>query len=144
MRISDWSSDVCSSDLVICWMAAHSTGGYMRKFLFGLCAMTLVMSSAQAAAETLNNQMVIDLTKAGLGDEAIVAKIEETASNFDLSTTQMIDLNAKGISGAVIAAMIRSSNGANEPEDRRVGKECVSTCRSRWSPYHEKKKNRKT
>src|SRR3546814_18321968 len=26
-------------------------------------------------------------------------------------------------------------------EERRVGKECVSTCRSRWSPYHYKKKN---
>src|SRR3546814_15888251 len=26
------------------------------------------------------------------------------------------------------------------PEERRVGKECVSTCRSRWSPYHYKKK----
>src|SRR3546814_12926146 len=25
-------------------------------------------------------------------------------------------------------------------EERRVGTECVSTCRSRWSPYHEKKK----
>src|SRR3546814_15917243 len=28
-------------------------------------------------------------------------------------------------------------------EERRVGKECVSTCRSRWSPSHKKKKNRK-
>src|SRR3546814_17776700 len=27
-------------------------------------------------------------------------------------------------------------------EERRVGKECVSTCRSRWSPYHSKKNNR--
>src|SRR3546814_17205249 len=27
-------------------------------------------------------------------------------------------------------------------EERRVGKECVSTCRSRWWPYHEKKKRR--
>src|SRR3546814_15065388 len=27
-------------------------------------------------------------------------------------------------------------------EDRRVGKACVSTCRSRWSPYHKKKKKR--
>src|SRR3546814_3911120 len=27
-------------------------------------------------------------------------------------------------------------------EERRVGKECVSTCRSRWSPYHQKKKNK--
>src|SRR3546814_14486841 len=26
-------------------------------------------------------------------------------------------------------------------EERRVGKECVSTCRYRWSPYHSKKKN---
>src|SRR3546814_16708027 len=28
-------------------------------------------------------------------------------------------------------------------EERRVGKECVSTCRSRWSPYHYKKKTQK-
>src|SRR3546814_15582558 len=28
-------------------------------------------------------------------------------------------------------------------EERRVGQECVSTCRSRWSPYHEKKKKHK-
>src|SRR3546814_13768781 len=32
---------------------------------------------------------------------------------------------------------------ADRSEERRVGKECVSTCRSRWSPYHEKKKQRK-
>src|SRR3546814_13425855 len=30
--------------------------------------------------------------------------------------------------------------GAIRSEERRVGKECVSTCRSRWSPYHYKKK----
>src|SRR3546814_2708010 len=27
-------------------------------------------------------------------------------------------------------------NGNGRSEERRVGKECVSTCRSRWSPYH--------
>src|SRR3546814_13191430 len=34
-------------------------------------------------------------------------------------------------------------DGVDQPrsEERRVGKECVSTCRSRWSPYHYKKKN---
>src|SRR3546814_17411919 len=31
--------------------------------------------------------------------------------------------------------------GKRRSEERRVGKECVSTCRSRWSPYHYKKKN---
>src|SRR3546814_1651671 len=33
------------------------------------------------------------------------------------------------VDGGVPPAMLRS-------EERRVGKECVSTCRSRWSPYH--------
>src|SRR3546814_19679801 len=27
-------------------------------------------------------------------------------------------------------------DGSSRSEERRVGKECVSTCRSRWSPYH--------
>src|SRR3546814_13681214 len=31
---------------------------------------------------------------------------------------------------------ITESNGSSRSEERRVGKECVSTCRSRWSPYH--------
>src|SRR3546814_15247350 len=30
---------------------------------------------------------------------------------------------------------------ARRSEERRVGKECVSTCRSRWSPYHQNKNN---
>src|SRR3546814_10211752 len=29
-----------------------------------------------------------------------------------------------------------SAVGSGRSEERRVGKECVSTCRSRWSPYH--------
>src|SRR3546814_14282818 len=31
---------------------------------------------------------------------------------------------------------IRSFQRDSRSEERRVGKECVSTCRSRWSPYH--------
>src|SRR6056297_3933586 len=31
--------------------------------------------------------------------------------------------------------------GVTRSEERRVGKECVSTCRSRWAPHHAKKKN---
>src|SRR3546814_15881116 len=34
----------------------------------------------------------------------------------------------------------RRTRKAVRSEERRVGKECVSTCRSRWSPYHYKKK----
>src|SRR3546814_4382431 len=65
MRISDWSSDVCSSDLLDAWLEADSRhlGAYVR---------------AQAL---------------------------------------WLDIDRRS-------------------EERRVGKECVSTCRSRWSPYH--------
>src|SRR3546814_13678165 len=34
------------------------------------------------------------------------------------------------------AASVRLVVDAFRSEERRVGKECVSTCRSRWSPYH--------
>src|SRR3546814_13756997 len=39
---------------------------------------------------------------------------------------------------AVLAGADR--HALDRSEERRVGKECVSTCRSRWSPYHYKKK----
>src|SRR3546814_8133122 len=34
------------------------------------------------------------------------------------------------------AATVAVGCQARRSEERRVGKECVSTCRSRWSPYH--------
>src|SRR3546814_8797170 len=38
--------------------------------------------------------------------------------------------------GAIARTATNFRNGATRSEERRVGKECVSTCRSRWSPYH--------
>src|SRR3546814_15606235 len=38
---------------------------------------------------------------------------------------------------------VPQSDGSWRSEERRVGKECVSTCRSRWGPYHKKKKKKK-
>src|SRR3546814_19361330 len=38
------------------------------------------------------------------------------------------------------ACFSATSAFSRRSEERRVGKECVSTCRSRWSPYHSKKK----
>src|SRR3546814_15501844 len=40
-----------------------------------------------------------------------------------------------------LARALRAAVEIDRSEERRVGKECVSTCRSRWSPYHEKKKS---
>src|SRR3546814_8284837 len=41
--------------------------------------------------------------------------------------------------GPDIALVAGAADELRRSEERRVGKECVSTCRSRWSPYHEKK-----
>src|SRR3546814_14875494 len=42
------------------------------------------------------------------------------------------------------AGLDRNLQYLSRSEERRVGKECVSTCRSRWAPYHSKKKHNKT
>src|SRR3546814_8824240 len=47
-----------------------------------------------------------------------------------------------GLIGVVIASLVNLFIGRSE--ERRVGKGCVSTCRSRWSPYHEKTKKTKS
>src|SRR3546814_11489635 len=39
----------------------------------------------------------------------------------------------------LLTARVGVGAGEARSEERRVGKECVSTCRSRWSPYHSKK-----
>src|SRR3546814_11218268 len=48
-------------------------------------------------------------------------------------------------SGAELRGVVTFHGGlstTSRSEERRVGKECVSTCRSRWSPYHSKKNAR--
>lgn len=65
-------------------------------------------------AETLTNDIVVALTAAGLGDEAIIAKIRSSEVAFDLTAEKMILLRQRGVSGPVIAAMLAAS-GAESP-----------------------------
>src|SRR3546814_14855569 len=60
-------------------------------------------------------------------------QIEHHENPHQPISAQISRLVHAGSSGSVICASARSEVG-------RVGKECVSTCRSRWSPDHEKKK----
>src|SRR3546814_1991409 len=45
-------------------------------------------------------------------------------------------LAVRGIGARLRTQALQSPRGQPRSEERRVGKECVSTCRSRWSPYH--------
>lgn len=73
----------------------------------------LLIAATAANAETLNNEAVVSLVKAGLGDEVVIAKIKSSAVQFDLSTAQIIALKGRGVSGPVIAAMIDTSQAGS-------------------------------
>ena len=77
-----------------------------------LVAASLLAISTAAPAETLNNEVIVTLSHAGLGDEAIIAKIKASGANYDLSTDQIIALKNRGVSGPVIAAMLAAANPA--------------------------------
>ncbi len=75
-----------------------------------LGALALGLAGA-AGAETLGNQDVIALHAAGISDEVILAKIRATTGAYDTSTAQLIALKGKGVSAAVMPAMIGAPAG---------------------------------
>src|SRR3546814_12327062 len=105
MRISDWSSDVCSSDLhpfdVPKRWSMHRFLGY------------------------------------DIGCGKVFSKLLDGLLVFWL----MVLLKPVCFMAIYAELALRAATHLVRSEERRVGKECVSTCRSRWSPYHYKKKN---
>src|SRR3546814_11350341 len=95
MRISDCSSDVCSSDLYE-WAAAQVEA---------------------------------------MGGEAARLRPRLVIATFKQWTARELDLRREAASASELAEILQAELRS---EERRVGKECVSTCRSRWSPYHYK------
>lgn len=75
-------------------------------------AVLLACASTSAIAETLDNDTIIALIGAGLGQETIVAKIRNSPGSYDLSTDKLIGLKQKGVSDAIIAAMLDASTKA--------------------------------
>jgi hypothetical protein len=74
------------------------------RLLLGVAAM---LAAVQATAETLDNQTVIALAKAKVGDEALVAKIDTLPCGYDVSINELAKLREAGVSSRVLAAMIR-------------------------------------
>src|SRR3546814_13921025 len=96
MRISDWSSDVCSSDLLFV-MSEHWQGRHDP------------------------DRIVVD--------HAAVAQISQAYAG-QFGAPPSADVLRRLIARHVEEEMLYRERS----EERRVGKECVSTCRSRWSP----------
>src|SRR3546814_20216239 len=119
MRISDWSSDVCSSDLgpVTNATAAPAWARTLRRFN------DWWLTDIGGGPRVLKFAWVINTQKAGtflfLG-----ALMFFYASRTPTATSL----------AAWIYLAMNGSYGFVRSEERRVGKECVSTCRSRGSP----------
>src|SRR3546814_9892139 len=101
MRISDWSSDVCSSDRAGQAIEEDIDGNAARR---------------QPARELIAFLVDHDIAIAASGRED--------------------DRRAIGFGGAEDVEPRARDALEHRSEARRVGKECVSTCRYRWSPYH--------
>src|SRR3546814_13410406 len=98
MRISDWSSDVCSSDL-----------------------------RASEERRTLKESLLLVWRKYHLKEF------------WELKSVLLY----KSYTNPRVSNSAWSLSSISRSEERRVGKECVSTCRSRWSPDHERRKKKK-
>src|SRR3546814_11879020 len=103
MRISDWSSDVCSSDLPV---------------------------RTQRREEYLE---IFAARQRAVGDDrylAVHAPVDDEGAPGD--ARRILDEGAD--IGVADVERILGQHWTGRSEERRVGKECVSTCRSRWSP----------
>src|SRR3546814_17459220 len=105
MRISDWSSDVCSSDL----FGLIEEAGALR--IYGSGIVSSFSESRFALDDPSPNRIRFDLER--------VMRTEYRIDHFQQNYFVIPSFDE----------LLRSA-------DRRVGKECVSTGRSRWAPEH--------
>ena len=85
-----------------------------------LPVMVLTLAAAPLRADAVTLQEIIDLSRAGLGEEALLALIEIDASVFPVDAATLQTLKKAGVSEKVIVAMIKSGRGpAVMPEQAR-------------------------
>ncbi|MEJ7679171.1 MAG: hypothetical protein WKG06_15220 [Segetibacter sp.] len=65
---------------------------------------------AQTKAEVLTNKSVIELYKAGLGNETVISKISSSNCKFDLTTTGLIALKKQGLPNDIINVMVNKTD----------------------------------
>src|SRR3546814_12615136 len=129
MRISDWSSAVCASDLMARWLRQRNCPRWTDctlRFQHGPEAGRRQVGRLRAPCGERNPAVE------GCGGQ-------ETADA--IRCLSEVPRNGPGNLARICSPLCRGG-GAGPPrsEERRVGKECVSRCRSRRSPYHSKQK----
>src|SRR5262249_60566295 len=77
-----------------------------------LAASLLTTGSAAFAQETLTNQSIMEMLKAGLSERVVIAKIRTSPTSFDTSTDALIALKKSGVSEKVIEAMMSPAAAA--------------------------------
>ena len=89
----------------------------MRKAIYSIvCGVSMLASPALAQMLTIDQ--IGALKSAGIGDDAIIAKIRSSGTHYDLTTDQMIQMKKTGISGPVMAALMTSNaSGPNYSVD---------------------------
>src|SRR3546814_20997143 len=112
MRISDWSSDVCSSDLLPQRRADYIDAGKVR-LVFRDFPLDRLALAASMVARCVPPAKSLDVT----------ARLLETQPTWAAAEDP-------------IAVMSETVAPFGSSEERRVGTACVSTFRSRRSPYH--------
>jgi hypothetical protein len=80
-----------------------------------LAAILLSFCPLLAAQQSLNNDAVIKLVKAGLSDDLIVSTINSQAGTYDTSTDGLIGLKAAGVSDKVVAAVVSKAAAPAQP-----------------------------
>ncbi|MFA6219306.1 MAG: hypothetical protein WC692_05965 [Erythrobacter sp.] len=87
-----------------------------RLYSFAVAAASLTLA-APLSAETLRNDDVVALLAAGLGEEAVIAKIETSAADYRTDTASLLSLKDRGVPSPVIAAMLKRSAAPVELSD---------------------------
>src|SRR3546814_2400357 len=148
MRISDWSSDVCSSDLLVNWtefaqVRRELGAGFVR--ILGYFREDGIKSvSAIEDAIRRRNAPALVIPAHTLKGEARqfgAERLSLMAEEIEMNARRCVEhhespeeLIEKGV--ALRPQFDETLQLLEKSEGRRVGKECVRSCRSRWSPYH--------
>src|SRR3546814_12405606 len=111
MRISDWSSDVCSSDLLVSEIVVP---------------VTVFNQNRRPVVQAIENVAIA---------RGEVLEIPLRATDQD-GNPLILGLMNESPFRPLPDFISLTDHGDGRSEERRVGKECVSTCRSRWSPYN--------